>query len=787
MPHPAAQIGRYQLLERLGAGGMGEVWRALDPHLQRHVALKIIRPSVLDEPLMAKRFAMEARALAAVADPHVVRLYDCDPSPHQPWLVMELIDGVTLREVIRVGHPMGLAEWQRCAREISAALAAIHHAGMIHRDVKPENIMRRQRSGSCVLLDLGLAHDSDQTAITQPGAVMGTVRYLAPERIKGGPLQPGSDCWALGITLLELAQGAVLHKGLESHAIAHRITSEGAPDLGLLRDDIPAPWLAWWRDLVHPDPRSRIPDGVAALARLQDLDKPVAVVDQPSVTALAPTEVIAGEWGTDAQSAAASAGPVTAARTLRPQQAQQSSLPLAGQAPSKRSKRGRFVYKLVLALWLLSTLAALVTAVGLSRTAIADQKERLRQMVASAASSAALGIDGEDHQHLVALGSAASADPRFAQMAEYLAAFRRQWPRVRYIYTMTRLAESDETGVVAFVVDASDEIDINGNGVIDPDEMIAEPATRYAASAMPRLLEGFTQSAADDEPITDQWGTWLSGYAPIRFADGRPAGSLVGIDVPVEHLQAMRRDFLLQAAILVGSSLLAFIAAGWLLAHRLRRPVLALHRGMIALAEGDLEATVSIHSGDEFEDLAEAFESMRQGLQAANRLRLAYERHVARTLGFQAAQQAGLPGAEDALWLVLRLRLAQDDSQATVDRAIGLLISTVHDHGAVIEGIWGSVIKASFQPTHPQDQPINRALLCALALRDPGAAWPQPAGVSLISGQSADKLMEWEISRHHLADIVLDEASYQLARERVVVDVLVLPHGESAYALKALM
>ena len=127
--------------------------------MQREVALKAIPAAALAEVSSRLRFASEARSLASIVDPHVVRIYDFNPDKHNPWLVMELIEGETLRDRINARPALSAHELYRCARECCTGLAAIHHAGLVHRDVKPDNIMRRSSNGSYVLLDLGLANE----------------------------------------------------------------------------------------------------------------------------------------------------------------------------------------------------------------------------------------------------------------------------------------------------------------------------------------------------------------------------------------------------------------------------------------------------------------------------------------------------------------------------------------------------------------------------------------------------------------------------------------------------
>ena len=440
----------------------------------------------------------------------------------------------------------------------------------------------------------------------------------------------------------------------------------------------------------------------------------------------------------------------------------------------------RFVHKLVVALWLTSTVATLITGVFLSSQAIGDQKEGLRRMVSSAAASAALLVDAQTHQAFIDMGENAGDHPDFQTTSDRLQSFRSKWPRVRFIYTMTQLPESAETGVVAFVVDASEEIDENNNNVIDPDEAVAPPMDRYPADELPMLHQGFTEPSADEEPYSDQWGTWLSGYAPILDADGKPTGSIVGIDVPVEQLEEMNREFILSATVLIISSLLAFIAAGWLMAQKLKKPMEALHKGMLAVAEGKLETQVSIKSGDEFEDLAIAFEGMRRGLLAGQQMQKAFERFAIRS---QGNQQLGLVSDSD-FGVFMRVRLPGQASKNI--HGLELFLGCIHDHGGLVHELGTTNLIFRFIAAHPDDQPEYRATLCALALLSSNAAWSQPEAVALAQ---TSELQAHATLLDQLAtagpDLVTSVGCYQGIKDQVVADRMELNDGVTVYAIKA--
>ncbi|WP_274557366.1 serine/threonine-protein kinase [Streptomyces spiramyceticus] len=209
--------GRFELLERLGSGGMGTVWRARDTALHREVALKEVRPSgpastgdAEASRVLRERVLREARALARINHPHVVTIHHIiDEAPH-PWLVMELVPGHTLQHCLEQG-PLPPQEAARTGREVLSALRAAHTAGIHHRDVKPANVLLRA-DGSAVLTDFGIAALQDSASLTMTGEVIGSPEYMAPERLRGAAetaiLPVGaSDFWSLGMMLYVCVEG----------------------------------------------------------------------------------------------------------------------------------------------------------------------------------------------------------------------------------------------------------------------------------------------------------------------------------------------------------------------------------------------------------------------------------------------------------------------------------------------------------------------------------------------------------------------------------------------------
>src|SRR5437660_6059220 len=202
--------GRYRLGERLGRGGMGIVWAARDELLARPVAVKEVRlPASIDpdeRALLRERTLREARTAARLDHPCAVRMFDVCEEDEQAYLVMELIDSRTLSDVIRDEGPISPARAAEIGVCLLDALMAAHAAGIVHRDVKPGNVLVRP-DGRVTLTDFGIASTADDPSITSTGLLLGSPAYIAPERARGGSPEPPSDLWSLGATLYTAVEG----------------------------------------------------------------------------------------------------------------------------------------------------------------------------------------------------------------------------------------------------------------------------------------------------------------------------------------------------------------------------------------------------------------------------------------------------------------------------------------------------------------------------------------------------------------------------------------------------
>jgi len=198
--------GRYQLDERIASGGMGDVWRGTDQVLGRTVAVKILLPALLDEPGFAERFRGEARTMATINHPGVVDVYDYGSDQHVAFLVMEYVEGDALsRTLNRVGR-LTPARTMALVAQAAEALHAAHVNGIVHRDVKPGNLLVRP-NGTLVLTDFGIARSALVGQLTVAGAVLGTASYISPEQASGGVASPASDVYALGVVAYQCLSG----------------------------------------------------------------------------------------------------------------------------------------------------------------------------------------------------------------------------------------------------------------------------------------------------------------------------------------------------------------------------------------------------------------------------------------------------------------------------------------------------------------------------------------------------------------------------------------------------
>jgi eukaryotic-like serine/threonine-protein kinase len=268
MPVAGARIlaGRYMLREVLGTGGMATVWRARDEVLSRDVAVKVLNQQFAADPGFAARFEREARHAAGLSHPRLVTVFDCGVDDSTPFIVMELVAGLTLRQVLDRAGTLPPGEAVRIAAAVCEALEVAHAAGLVHRDIKPANIIL---TGSEVkVLDFGIARVDGGTGVTGTAVLLGTAAYLSPEQASGRPAGPQADLYALGCVLFEMLTGAPPFSAESTVGLAYRHVHDDPGPPSALRPDVPARVDHMIGRLLAKEPTGRPPSAAAARAGL---------------------------------------------------------------------------------------------------------------------------------------------------------------------------------------------------------------------------------------------------------------------------------------------------------------------------------------------------------------------------------------------------------------------------------------------------------------------------------------------------------------------------------------
>ena len=231
-------ISHYRVLEKLGGGGMGVVYKALDTHLDRHVALKFLPPELTRDDDARVRFTREAQAASALDHPNICTVYDIDSSPDgQLFIAMAYYEGETLKKRIEHG-PLPIDEALDIAAQVAQGLSKAHDDGIVHRDIKPANLMLT-KDGFVKIVDFGIAKLMGVTGPTQTGTTLGTVSYMSPEQISGDDADQQSDVWSLGAVLYEMLTGEQPFKGENQWAVMNAISNQDPEAPSILREKLP--------------------------------------------------------------------------------------------------------------------------------------------------------------------------------------------------------------------------------------------------------------------------------------------------------------------------------------------------------------------------------------------------------------------------------------------------------------------------------------------------------------------------------------------------------------------
>jgi WD40 repeat protein len=251
------RLGPYQVTEVLGRGGFGIVFKAFDPALHRYVAIKVLAPQLATSVAARKRFAREARAAAAVSHEHLVSIHGVDEANGLPYIVMEYVSGISLQERLDRDGPLDVKDVLRIGAQTAAGLAAAHAHGLVHRDVKPANILLENGMARVKLTDFGLARAVDDASMTSTGGIAGTPQYMAPEQARGEPLDHRADLFSLGSVLYAMCTGRPPFRASTTLAVLRRVSEDSPRPVRDLNPDVPG-WLGLVIAALHEkDPAER--------------------------------------------------------------------------------------------------------------------------------------------------------------------------------------------------------------------------------------------------------------------------------------------------------------------------------------------------------------------------------------------------------------------------------------------------------------------------------------------------------------------------------------------------
>ena len=260
-------ISHYKILEKLGEGGMGVVYKAQDTKLGRVVAIKLLRSEITGNPENRRRFEVEARAAAALNHPNVTTVYSIEEIDDLVFIVMEFVDGQELKHMLRSG-PMDLKDVADIAAQLADGLHAAHEHGVVHRDMKSSNVLVTD-SGCVKIMDFGVAKLAGASQLTRPGTTIGTIAYMSPEQIQATEVDRQTDLWSFGVLLYEMITGTLPFKGEFEAAIIYEILNREPEALQTFRSDIPSHLVSLVSQMLQKDPRKRIASAKEVIDRLQ--------------------------------------------------------------------------------------------------------------------------------------------------------------------------------------------------------------------------------------------------------------------------------------------------------------------------------------------------------------------------------------------------------------------------------------------------------------------------------------------------------------------------------------
>jgi serine/threonine-protein kinase len=284
-PEMLGRIGRYEVERLIGAGGMGVVFKGFDRELNRPVALKVLAPHLAGSGAARKRFAREARAAAAVVNEHVVAIHSVESDHEPPYLVMQYVAGESLQGRLDREGPLDVCEILRIAHQTASALAAAHAQGLVHRDVKPSNILLEPTVERALLTDFGLARAGDDATLTRTGYLPGTPHYMSPEQARGERADARSDLFSLGSVIYAMCAGRAPFRAETTFGILRRISDNRPRPIREINPAIPD-WLEAIVDKLHAKNANERFESAEQVAEL--LEQCLAHVQQPLSSPLPP-------------------------------------------------------------------------------------------------------------------------------------------------------------------------------------------------------------------------------------------------------------------------------------------------------------------------------------------------------------------------------------------------------------------------------------------------------------------------------------------------------------------
>jgi tRNA A-37 threonylcarbamoyl transferase component Bud32/tetratricopeptide (TPR) repeat protein len=290
------QIGKYKIVNKIGQGATGEVFRAHDPVLNRFVAVKTLSAALGADEQRLKRFRREAQSAAKLNHPNIITVYDFGEEQGHLYMAMELLEGRDLSDVIRSGE-LDLEQAVGLMSQICEALAFAHAAGVVHRDLKPANI-HVLPDGQVKVMDFGLARLGGSSEMTRAGAVMGTPNYMAPEQVRGERVDARADVFSLGAVFYEMLSGRRCFEADSLHGVLYKVLDENPPTLRLVAPDVPVPLVAFVERALDKDAARRFRDAgemQGALKRWRDVGGELEATMMGSDDATAPGALVDGE------------------------------------------------------------------------------------------------------------------------------------------------------------------------------------------------------------------------------------------------------------------------------------------------------------------------------------------------------------------------------------------------------------------------------------------------------------------------------------------------------------